>query len=101
LCHLQVERARKAARVDDSEQQPLDTQLKRSEDGEPLKLNLVAAAAAAKAAAAAAADNQQSRGTAAAAPALFGDDEGAPHLCMERGETLMHAPTTAASQLQL
>jgi hypothetical protein len=68
---LQVERARKAARVDQSSEQPLDTELKRSEADEPIKLSL-----AANGAAAAAADKQQPRGAAGAAPPLFGDDDG-------------------------
>lgn len=68
---MQVERARKAARVDQSSEQPLDTELKRSEADEPIKLSL-----AANGAAAAAADKQQPRGTAGAAPPLFGDDDG-------------------------
>lgn len=71
---MQVERARKAARLDESSDQPVDTELKRSEADEPIKLSLAAKAAAA--AAAAAADKQQSRGAAAAAPPLFGDDDG-------------------------
>jgi hypothetical protein len=69
---VQVERARKAARVDESSEQPLDTELKRSEADEPIKLSLAANAAAV----AAAADKQQSRGAAGAAPPLFGDDDG-------------------------
>lgn len=73
---VQVERARKAARLDDSSEQPVDTELKRSEADEPIKLSLAASAAAAAAAAGAAADKQQSRGAAVAAPPLFGDDDG-------------------------
>lgn len=72
LC-LQVARARKTARVDDSTDQPVDTELKRTEADEPIKLSL--AASAARGAAAAPADKQQSRSQ-AAAPPMFGDDEG-------------------------
>jgi hypothetical protein len=69
-----VARARKAARLDDSSEQPVDTELKRTEADEPIKLSL-AASAAKGTAAAAAAEKQQSR-TQSTAPALFGDDEG-------------------------
>ncbi len=78
---MQVVRARKAARLDDSSEQPADTELKRSEADEPIKLSLAARAAAA---AAAVADKQQSRVAQTAAPPLFGDDDGeCSH--MERG----------------
>lgn len=71
---VQVARARKTARLDDSAGgESVDTELKRSEADEPITLSLAAAAAAK--AAAAAADKQQLR-PAAAAPPLFGDDEG-------------------------
>jgi hypothetical protein len=71
---VQVARARKTARLDDSaDGQPMDSELKRSEADEPITLSLAAAAAAK--AAAAAADKQHPR-PAAAAPPLFGDDEG-------------------------
>jgi hypothetical protein len=74
---LQVERARKHARTDDTSEHPEGTELQRSEADGPIKLSLAATAAARAAAAAGGAgagpDKQQQRG--AAAPALFGDDD--------------------------